>query len=65
LGWKLFPSIDRVYDNARARDDLGWEPKHDFRDALANLEAGKDPRSELAIRVGSKGYTSAPGYPLS
>src|SRR4051812_4217440 len=25
-GWRMFPSIDRVYVNRRARDELGWQP---------------------------------------
>jgi UDP-glucose 4-epimerase len=55
-GWRMFPSIDRVYSNARAREALGWEPRYDFRHALDRLAAGEDPRSELAARVGAKGY---------
>jgi UDP-glucose 4-epimerase len=56
LGWSLFPSIERVYDNARARDELGWTPRWDFRRALDRLAAGASWRSELAIAVGAKGY---------
>ena len=37
LGWRMFPRIDRVYVNARARADLGWEPRYDFRHALELL----------------------------
>ena len=55
-GWKMFPSIDRVYVNERARNDLGWRPKYDFRYVLDCLKAGADPRSALARAVGSKGY---------
>jgi UDP-glucose 4-epimerase len=55
-GWKMLPSIGRVYSNARARDDLGWSPVYDFRRALDLLAAGQDPRSELARTVGAKGY---------
>jgi len=55
-GWRMFPSIDRVYVNARARADLGWRPEHDFGALLARLRAGDDLRSPLARRVGSKGY---------
>ena len=36
-GWKLFPSIDRVYVNELARDELGWSPRYDFGRALARL----------------------------
>lgn len=59
LGWRMFPSIDRVYVNARAREELGWAPRHDFATLLERLRAGDDPRSPLARRVGSKGYHSA------
>ncbi len=52
----MFPSIDRVYDNAQARSELGWTPRYDFRYVLDALEADKDPRSPLARRVGAKGY---------
>jgi UDP-glucose 4-epimerase len=55
-GWKMFHSIERVYDNARARDELGWTPRYDFRHSLDRLEAGEDPRSPLAIEIGMKGY---------
>jgi UDP-glucose 4-epimerase len=54
--WRMFPSIDRVYDNARARSELGWAPRYDFRYALDQVQAGEDPRSELAKTVGAKGY---------
>jgi UDP-glucose 4-epimerase len=55
-GWRMFPGIERVYDNARARHDLGWSPRYDFRHALDRLAAGEEPRSELATAVGAKGY---------
>jgi UDP-glucose 4-epimerase len=55
-GWSMFPSIDRVYDNSRARNELGWAPRYDFRYALDRLEAGEDPRSRLATTIGAKGY---------
>ncbi len=55
-GWKMFPGIDRVYVNERARNDLGWQPRYDFRYVLDCLKAGSDPRSPLARAVGSKGY---------
>jgi UDP-glucose 4-epimerase len=59
-GWSMFPSIDRVYDNTRAREELGWAPRYDFRHALDRLAAGEDPRSELALTVGAKGYHDVP-----
>ena len=58
-GWKMFPEIDRVYSNERARRDLGFRPKHDFRSVLERLKEGKDPRSPLTRAVGSKGYHNA------
>ncbi len=57
-GWKMFPGIDRVYVNERARNNLGWRPRYDFRYVLERLKAGEDPRSPLARTVGSKGYHS-------
>jgi UDP-glucose 4-epimerase len=54
--WKMFPGIDRVYVNERARRDLGWKPKHDFAAILDRLRAGDGWRSDLARQVGSKGY---------
>lgn len=56
LGWKMFPAIDRVYVNERARTDLGWQPKYDFRYIIDRLKAGDDVRSALAIEIGAKGY---------
>lgn len=55
-GWTMFPGIDRVYVNARARRDLGWQPRYDFNAIIDRLRAGEDPRSTLARAVGSKGY---------
>src|SRR6478609_834235 len=55
-GWRMFDSIERVYDNALAREQLGWAPRHDFATAVGALAAGEDPRSALARDVGAKGY---------
>ena len=55
-GWSMFPTIDRVYVNERARAELGWRPRYDFRHVLDQLIAGQDPRSPLAHAVGAKGY---------
>ncbi|WGD52606.1 NAD(P)-dependent oxidoreductase [Bradyrhizobium sp. CB1650] len=55
-GWRLFPEIDRVYVNERARRDLGWRPEFDFAHVLHSLGRGQDFRSTLAREVGSKGY---------
>jgi nucleoside-diphosphate-sugar epimerase len=56
LGWRMAPSIDRVYDNARARADLGWRPRHDFAAVLERVAEGGDLRSPLARTIGAKGY---------
>ena len=55
-GWRMFPGIDRVYVNERARRELGWQPRYDFGRVLAALRAGEDHRSPLARAVGAKGY---------
>ena len=55
-GWTMIPGIDRVYDNERARAELGWQPRHDFRALMARLREDDDIRSPLAREVGSKGY---------
>jgi nucleoside-diphosphate-sugar epimerase len=68
-GWKMFPGIERVYVNERARHELGWQPRYDFRRVIDCLSAGENPRSLLARAVGSKRYhdaTFADGlYPVS
>lgn len=56
LGWKMLPTLDRVYVNDRARRALGWEPRYDFGRALRALSNGEDFRSPLAIAIGGKGY---------
>jgi nucleoside-diphosphate-sugar epimerase len=55
-GWRMFPAIERVYVNERARTDLGWLPRHDFRHALDRLAEDADPFSPLTRAVGAKGY---------
>lgn len=54
--WKMAQGIDRVYVNQRARDELGWAPRHDFAALMGRLRAGEDIRSPLARLIGSKGY---------
>jgi UDP-glucose 4-epimerase len=55
-GWKIFLSIERVYVNERARRELAWKPRYDFRHVIDRLRAGDDLRSSLAQVIGSKGY---------
>ena len=59
-GWRLPDGIGRIYVNAAARRDLGWEPRFTFAAALERLATGLDPRSELALAVGAKGYHAEP-----
>lgn len=67
-GWKMFPSIDRVYVNEKARVNLGWQPIYDFSHVIERLRSGEDLRSPLARLIGSKGYHtetfSAGPYPV-
>ena len=55
-GWKMFPGIERVYVNDRARNELGWQPRYDFSYIVGRLREGYDLRSRLARIIGSKGY---------
>jgi UDP-glucose 4-epimerase len=55
-GWRMFPGIDRVYDNALARSDLGWRPKWDFAAIVERLRETGDIRGPLAREIGTKGY---------
>ncbi|MCB0155627.1 MAG: NAD(P)-dependent oxidoreductase [Anaerolineae bacterium] len=57
-GWRMFPTVDRVYVNDRARDELGWRPRYDFGTILARLKANEAPFSPLSRLVGAKGYHS-------
>jgi UDP-glucose 4-epimerase len=52
----MFPAIDRVYVNERARSELGWKPRYDFAQMIDILRRGGSPRSALASAIGSKGY---------
>jgi UDP-glucose 4-epimerase len=59
-GWRMLPGIGRVYDSGRAQAELGWAPRWTFAHALDRVAAGQEPRSELAIAVGAKGYHPVP-----
>jgi nucleoside-diphosphate-sugar epimerase len=37
-GWTLPQSIDRVYNSSLAQNQLGWSPKWDWREVLAQLD---------------------------
>ncbi|MEO1230524.1 MAG: NAD(P)-dependent oxidoreductase [Myxococcota bacterium] len=55
-GWRMYAAIDRVYDSSKARTELGWQPRYDFRQVLDRLKEDAPVRSELARQVGKKGY---------
>jgi UDP-glucose 4-epimerase len=55
-GWSMFPGIERVYVNDRARRALAWTPRYDFARVVEFVDSGEDPRSPLARAIGSKGY---------
>src|SRR5271166_6324846 len=55
-GWRMAPSIDRVYDGALARRELGWRPKWDFAAIVKRLRETGDIRGPLAKVIGEKGY---------
>lgn len=55
-GWKLLPSLDRVYDSHLATRDLNWRPKRDFAFVLDCLRRGEEFRSAMALAIGKKGY---------
>ena len=40
-GWTMLPGIDRVYVNDRARTELGWQPRYDFRSLIGRLLAAR------------------------
>ncbi len=56
LNWKMFPKINRVYINDKARKELGWKPKYDFEYILNCLKENRNFQSQLSIDVGLKGY---------
>ncbi len=55
-GWRMFPSIESVYDIAIARRDLGGRPKWDFAAIVERLRDTGDIRGPLARQIGVKGY---------
>ena len=52
----MLEHIDRVYVNAAARRELGWEPAWSFSTVLDRLSRGEPIGSPLAEAIGSKGY---------
>lgn len=54
--WKMLSKIGRVYVNEKARQELGWQPKHDFQHVLNSIKAGQTFFSPVALACGIKGY---------
>lgn len=55
-GWSMFPKLDRVYVNTKARLELGWEPRYNFQHVLDSIKRDENFFSPLALQVGSKRY---------
>ena len=55
-GWTMFPQVERVYVNALAREELGWQPRFDHCHLLQRLQAGEPVLGAMAQKVGKKGY---------
>ena len=58
-GYRLPDTLDRVYENARARKHLNWQPRYDFARILAQIDSGAPIGSDLSRAVGIKGYHGA------
>jgi UDP-glucose 4-epimerase len=55
-GWTVVAGIDRVYVNNKARAELSWQPRHDFRTLIGRLKTDGNFRGPLARAIVSKGY---------
>ncbi|PVH79883.1 NAD dependent epimerase/dehydratase family protein, partial [Cadophora sp. DSE1049] len=60
LGWKFLDRVDRVYDSSLAVRELGWRPAFTFQRALECVARGEEWRSEVARKVGRRGYHAVP-----
>lgn len=55
-GWKMNPTLDRIYVNKKARHELGWQPVYDFAKVLESLKNHQVFWSPMALKIGAKGY---------
>lgn len=55
-GWKMLPTLGRVYDNGKARERLGWEPKWNFGKVIQRVNDGEPLLGPTAVDAGEKGY---------
>jgi UDP-glucose 4-epimerase len=62
-GWRMFERLDRVYDNALARQLLDWRPTIDFQQCLTRDDSDAAPwASQLTLEIGSKSLSSEKYY---
>jgi UDP-glucose 4-epimerase len=59
LGWRMYPTLDRVYSNERARHVLGWQPATEFRTVIERAAAGEPMETALVVEIGRKGHHGA------
>ena len=59
-GWAMFPVIDRVYVNDRARAALGWRPRYDFRRVLDGSRPARTRAVRSPGRSGPRAITPSP-----
>lgn len=55
-GWRFPNRLDRVYDNSRARQELGWQPRFDLTAIAEVVSDDGTARTPMARLVGSKDY---------
>lgn len=58
-GWRFPSRLDRVYVNARVRDELGWRPEFDIDAVAAMVARGGSVRTPLSQVIGSKEYVGS------
>ena len=62
LGWKMLPSLDRVYDNTHARTELGWQPPPRLRE---RARTRGDRRDSQRARAGDRREGLSPCLPMT
>jgi nucleoside-diphosphate-sugar epimerase len=58
-GWRFPRRVDRVYANAKALRELGWQPQFDLETVARRLAAHGTLRTPLSAIVGSKAYADS------
>jgi nucleoside-diphosphate-sugar epimerase len=58
-GWRFPDRLDRVYVNAKARQELGWCPRFDLEAIATRVARGDSVRTPLSQLVGVKEYASS------